>query len=309
MVYLVHGNKLHAFNGIRLYWTITIGSDRQSSPAAATGVIYVSADRLYAFDAATGATLHGWPVAANAIWSSPAVAGKKVYVASNHKLYTFNAANADQLWDSGTTIEGNMYCIPAVVNDRVYVTAIVQGRGMVYAFKDSSSLLPVKGAEPYIFYPSRTHAHDHAGHDDGSHHRLSRAQPEGTQRLALRGKETILPVEDEPDILSLSTMLLDRQGYTVFAASSPGEAMRLAQEHVGEIHLLMTDVVMPEMNGRDLAKKPACPLSAPQASVHVGIYGRCHRPPRRARRRSAFHTEAFLHKSLAAKVREVLNQE
>ena len=48
--------------------------------------------------------------------------------------------------------------------------------------------------------------------------------------------------------------MLERQGYTVLAAGTPGEAIRLAQEHAGEIHLLMTDVVMPEMNGRDLAK-------------------------------------------------------
>jgi two-component system cell cycle sensor histidine kinase/response regulator CckA len=49
-------------------------------------------------------------------------------------------------------------------------------------------------------------------------------------------------------------MLLKRQGYTVLAASTPGEAIRLASEYPREIHLLMTDVVMPEMNGRDLAK-------------------------------------------------------
>ncbi len=49
-------------------------------------------------------------------------------------------------------------------------------------------------------------------------------------------------------------MMLEKLGYRVLAASTPGEAMRLAGEHAGEIHLLMTDVVMPEMNGRDLAK-------------------------------------------------------
>jgi PAS domain S-box-containing protein len=68
------------------------------------------------------------------------------------------------------------------------------------------------------------------------------------------GKETILLVEDEPALLSLATRMLENQGYTVVAASTPGEAIRLAQERRGEIHLIITDVVMPEMNGRDLAK-------------------------------------------------------
>ena len=71
---------------------------------------------------------------------------------------------------------------------------------------------------------------------------------------AERGQETILLVEDEPMILDIATTMLERQGYTVMAAATPGEAIRLAREHAGEIHLLMTDVVMPEMNGRDLAK-------------------------------------------------------
>jgi PAS domain S-box-containing protein len=69
------------------------------------------------------------------------------------------------------------------------------------------------------------------------------------------GRETILLVEDEPAILEMTTRMLGRLGYTVLAAGTPGEAVRLAQERSGRIDLLMTDVVMPEMNGRDLAKK------------------------------------------------------
>ncbi|PKN12224.1 MAG: hybrid sensor histidine kinase/response regulator [Deltaproteobacteria bacterium HGW-Deltaproteobacteria-4] len=69
-----------------------------------------------------------------------------------------------------------------------------------------------------------------------------------------RGQETILLVEDEPAILDIASEMLEMQGYTVLKADTPGEAIRLAREHVGEIQLLMTDVIMPEMNGRDLAK-------------------------------------------------------
>ena len=77
----------------------------------------------------------------------------------------------------------------------------------------------------------------------------------GPAETAVRGHETILLVEDEPAILSMTTMMLKRLGYTVLTASTPGEAIRLARENAEQINLLMTDVVMPEMNGRDLAKK------------------------------------------------------
>lgn len=69
-----------------------------------------------------------------------------------------------------------------------------------------------------------------------------------------RGGETILLVEDEQAILSMTKIMLERLGYTVLGASTPSEAIHLAREHSGEIHLLLTDVVMPEMNGRDLAR-------------------------------------------------------
>ncbi|HEY5282136.1 MAG TPA: ATP-binding protein, partial [Polyangia bacterium] len=70
----------------------------------------------------------------------------------------------------------------------------------------------------------------------------------------VRGRETILVVEDEPAILDMTKKMLERLGYTVLPASTPGEAIRLAGAYTGVIHLLMTDVVMPEMNGRDLAR-------------------------------------------------------
>jgi nitrogen-specific signal transduction histidine kinase/CheY-like chemotaxis protein len=73
-------------------------------------------------------------------------------------------------------------------------------------------------------------------------------------KTSARGSETILLVEDEQAILKMTTKLLEKMGYSVISASTPGEAIRLAKEHPGRIDLLMTDVVMPEMNGRDLAR-------------------------------------------------------
>jgi two-component system cell cycle sensor histidine kinase/response regulator CckA len=69
-----------------------------------------------------------------------------------------------------------------------------------------------------------------------------------------RGHETILLVEDEPSILEMIRRMLARQGYAVLAAATPAVAVQLAREHAGTIHLLVTDVVMPEMNGRELAR-------------------------------------------------------
>ncbi len=66
------------------------------------------------------------------------------------------------------------------------------------------------------------------------------------------GKGTILLVEDEQSILRIATAMLEKLGYRVLSASTPGEAIHLAKAHSQEIDLLMTDVVMPEMNGRDL---------------------------------------------------------
>ena len=67
--------------------------------------------------------------------------------------------------------------------------------------------------------------------------------------------ETILLVEDDLPILKLAEKLLHSLGYQVLVADTPQKAVRLAREHTGRIHLLVTDVVMPEMNGLELANE------------------------------------------------------
>lgn len=69
-----------------------------------------------------------------------------------------------------------------------------------------------------------------------------------------QGLETILLVEDAPDILLMSTRVLSSLGYTVLDADSPEQALHLAEEHADDIDLLLTDVIMPGMNGGQLAK-------------------------------------------------------
>jgi len=125
-------------------------------------------------------------------------------------------------------------------------------------------------------------------------------------RPAERGRETVLLVEDEMAILEMTTIMLERLGYTVLAAGTPGEAVRLAQENIGCIDLLLTDVIMPEMNGRDLAKNllSISPdirrlfMSGYTANViaHHGVLDEgVH-----------FIQKPFSKKDLAAKIREVL---
>nr|MEE4269237.1 ATP-binding protein [Candidatus Krumholzibacteria bacterium] len=69
------------------------------------------------------------------------------------------------------------------------------------------------------------------------------------------GGETVMIVEDDPSILTLLETVLRRQGYHVISANSPLTALDLAKRHQGEIRLLVTDVVMPDINGRELAKR------------------------------------------------------
>nr|MDQ3820698.1 ATP-binding protein [Acidobacteriota bacterium] len=76
------------------------------------------------------------------------------------------------------------------------------------------------------------------------------AAPEITQ-----GTETILLVEDEEAVRVLLQDILEAEGYTVMVANSGGEALQVCAQHEGQIHLLMTDVVMPLMSGRQLVER------------------------------------------------------
>jgi len=76
---------------------------------------------------------------------------------------------------------------------------------------------------------------------------------EDLEKLSTCRGEKILVVEDETAILNLSRTILERLGYSVFTADTTVEAVELAKQHAGKIDLLITDVIMPEMNGRDLA--------------------------------------------------------
>ncbi len=73
--------------------------------------------------------------------------------------------------------------------------------------------------------------------------------------LALRGHETVLLVEDEPNVRALVESVLARQGYTILEAASADDALRLADSFEGTIDLLLTDVVLPRVSGTELAAR------------------------------------------------------
>lgn len=75
-----------------------------------------------------------------------------------------------------------------------------------------------------------------------------------TKPEVVGGSETILIVEDEPAIIRLGTAMLMQLGYKVLSANSPNEAIQLAKENQGQIDLLLSDIIMPGMNGRDLSE-------------------------------------------------------
>ena len=80
-----------------------------------------------------------------------------------------------------------------------------------------------------------------------------------------RGSETVLLAEDEPAVRAIAQQALERHGYTVLAAPSGADALARAAQHGATIHLLLTDVVMPGMSGRDLADR----LTAQRPGIRV----------------------------------------
>jgi len=81
------------------------------------------------------------------------------------------------------------------------------------------------------------------------------ARADAPARKAVAGKETILLVEDEPTLRELVRRFLERHQYTVLEAEGGRAALDIVAQYTGRIHLLLTDIVMPDMNGRELARR------------------------------------------------------
>jgi hypothetical protein len=130
-------------------------------------------------------------------------------------------------------------------------------------------------------------------------------RPHAIVKTDLRGNETILVVEDQDEVRTLAVTVLERYGYRVLSAAGGEEAIALAKGFQGTIHLLLTDIVMPGMNGRSLATQLAAERTlrvlfmsgyTEDAIAHRGILDAG----------LEYIQKPFTPESLAAKVREVL---
>jgi two-component system, cell cycle sensor histidine kinase and response regulator CckA len=165
-----------------------------------------------------------------------------------------------------------------------------QSGGYIWAYSD-----PGQGASFRVFLPRTTEAPTETG-------TLTE------DRVSRNGVEVVLLVEDEDELRSLLRDTLLRKGYKVLEAMNGRDALRVAEEYQGAIHLTVTDMVMPIMGGRDLAERLA--TARPQTPVvfmsgylndsavhHRGLHSSAH-----------FLQKPFEPAMLAEKIREVLDR-
>ena len=139
--------------------------------------------------------------------------------------------------------------------------------------------------------------------------RVARIAPDPKTIDDLKGSETILITEDDEHVRHLAHDILKRQGYTILLAKNGTEALKLLREHLHPVHLLLTDVVMPEVNGKELyslatAIKPDLKVIymsgyTDNIIVHHGVLDKG----------VAFIQKPFTADTLSSRVREILNDD
>jgi len=124
---------------------------------------------------------------------------------------------------------------------------------------------------------------------------------------ALRGSETILVVEDEDEVRDVVLQALGINGYSVLQARDGREALAIADRQPGPIHLLVTDVVMPHMNGRELAEQLSPRRPEMKVLYMSGYTNDFVRSPSAGDQQTAFLQKPFSCETLGQKVRGVLD--
>src|SRR5580693_3145974 len=132
---------------------------------------------------------------------------------------------------------------------------VKQSGGYIWAYSE-----PGKGTSFKVYLPRVTEAGEAAV-----------LQPAAAAKAVQQGRETVLLVEDEVTVLRLAREYLGRQGYTVIDAGDPATAILISNAHSGPIHLLLTDVVMPGMTGRELANQ-LCPRRPEMRVLYMSGY-------------------------------------
>ena len=123
----------------------------------------------------------------------------------------------------------------------------------------------------------------------------------------VRGSETLLVVEDQEEVRKLTKRVLEARGYTVLAARNGAEALEIVAQHPSRIHLMITDVVMPGMNGRELAQHARARRSYLKVLYVSGYTGEAVLQHRLLEPGVAFLQKPFTPDVLARKTREVLD--
>jgi DNA-binding NtrC family response regulator len=124
---------------------------------------------------------------------------------------------------------------------------------------------------------------------------------------AYHGTETILLVEDEDQVRLVAFGILRRNGYQVLEARNAGEALLLCEKHPEPIHLLLTDVVMPQMSGPELAKRLSVIRPAMKILCMSGYTDDAVLRHGLVESEIAFLQKPFTSETLARKVRDVLD--
>ena len=131
--------------------------------------------------------------------------------------------------------------------------------------------------------------------------------PRAAPRPRARPAVTVLLVEDEPAVMRLTRRMLEKLGYTVLAAESGGEALRLSAAHAEPIHLLISDVIMPGMRGRDLADQLRAARPTLQVLFMSGYTADVLAPQGVLAADIAFLQKPFTFDELAARVRALVD--